>query len=390
MNFFKNLFKKQIHFEFNSLLNSDKYNSNQKTIVIISGSIPTYDKDSGSNRLKEIIIAYRKLNYNCILSFDASDNDEKYIQFFKNIDVIFFSELKKNKYITISFLKSIPNVDSIWFYGPNTLKKYFDYFNKALPNSKTIYDMVDIHFLRYKRAIELDPKRISLKKRYRKYYKIETVLAKKANIVIAISEQEKEVISSYIEKSKIIVISNIHYPKIDLKNTNSFEERNNILFIGSAHKPNIDALYFLNEKIMPLVWGKLPHLKVEIIGNLDKEISDINHPNIIFHGYVPEIESFFNSTKFMIAPLRYGAGVKGKIGQSFEYYLPLITTNIGAEGMFLKHNINALIANDSEDFANEIINLYENKSLWLKLQNNSEESLKPFSRELLKKILKKI
>jgi glycosyltransferase involved in cell wall biosynthesis len=390
MNFFKNLFKKQIHFEFNSLLNSDKYNSNQKTIVIISGSIPTYDKDSGSNRLKEIIIAYRKLNYNCILSFDASDNDEKYIQFFKNIDVIFFSELKKNKYITISFLKSIPNVDSIWFYGPNTLKKYFDYFNKALPNSKTIYDMVDIHFLRYKRAIELDPKRISLKKRYRKYYKIETVLAKKANIVIAISEQEKEVISSYIEKSKIIVISNIHYPKIDLKNTNSFEERNNILFIGSAHKPNIDALYFLNEKIMPLVWGKLPHLKVEIIGNLDKEISDINHPNIIFHGYVPEIESFFNSTKFMIAPLRYGAGVKGKIGQSFEYYLPLITTSIGAEGMFLKHNINALIANDSEDFANEIINLYENKSLWLKLQKNSEESLKPFSRELLKKILKKI
>ncbi|WP_339838576.1 glycosyltransferase [uncultured Flavobacterium sp.] len=389
MNLFKNLFNKVALFDFNTLKNSENYIQNEKTIVIISGSIPTFDKDSGSNRLKEIILAYKELNYNCFLCFDASENDKKYVQFFNDFDIILYSKLK-NKNKTISFLKSIPNIDFVWFYGPNTLKKQFVNFNKTLPKSKTIYDMVDIHFLRYKRAIELDTKRISLKKRYKKYFKIETVLAKKVDLIIAISEQEKEVMSYYIDKNKIITISNIHYPKINIKNTNSFEERNNILFIGSAHTPNIDALHFLNKKIMPLVWQKLPNLKVDVIGNLDKEISDINHPNIIFHGYVPEIESFFNSAKFMIAPLRYGAGVKGKIGQSFEYYLPLVTTNIGAEGMFLKHNENALIANNAEDFANEIINLYENKELWLKLQNNSEESLKPFSREKLKEKLKKI
>ncbi|HBK82940.1 MAG TPA: glycosyltransferase, partial [Flavobacterium sp.] len=158
-------------------------------------------------------------------------------------------------------------------------------------------------------------------------------------------------------------------------------------FIGSSHTPNIDALYYLYEKIMPIVWNKLPDLKVEILGNLKEQILDINNPNMIFHGYVPEIESYFNEAKFMVAPLRYGAGVKGKIGQSFEYYLPLITTEIGAEGMFLKHNKNALIVNNEEDFAHEIINLYENKELWEKLQSNSEDSLKPFSIEILKETI---
>lgn len=389
MTLLKRLFNKEIHFEFGSLFNSGLYDSNKKTVIIVTGTIPTFDKDSGSNRLKEIILSYKQLNYNCILCYQSSGNDEKYIEFFNNKGVLLYSELE-NKNKLISLLKTIPKVDFTWFYGPNTLKKHYKIFKKILTNSKSIYDMVDIHFLRYKRAIELNPKRISLKKRYKKYFKIETVLAKKVDVIISISEQEKEIMSAYVDKNKIITISNIHYIKVELQKTSSYEDRENILFIGSAHTPNIDALYFLKDKIMPSVWKKLPELKVDIIGNLDKEISDIKHPNIIFHGYVPEIETYFNSAKFMIAPLRYGAGVKGKIGQSFEYHLPLITTNIGAEGMFLKHNENALIANNAEDFANEIINLYENKNLWLKLQNNSEDSLKPFSREILKETLKKI
>lgn len=389
MNFFKKLFNLNTSINFNTLQNSDKYDASKKTIVFICGSIPTYDKDSGSNRLKEIIKAYVELNFNCIIIVNQLENTTKYLDYFNDLGVLTYNDLKaKNK--TISFLKSIPKVDFIWYYGPNSLKKNYTIISKIQPNSKSMYDMVDIHFLRYKRAIELNPKRISLKKRYKKYFKIETVLAKKVDVVIAISEQEKSIMSSYLDKNKIITISNIHYPKINRKDTLPFEDRKNILFIGSSHTPNIDALYYLYEKIMPIVWKKLPHLKVEIIGNLKEQILDINNPNMIFHGYVPEIESYFNKAKFMIAPLRYGAGVKGKIGQSFEYYLPLITTEIGAEGMFLKHNENALVANNEEDFAHEIITLYENKNLWQHLQNNSEDSLKPFSREILKETIKKI
>jgi glycosyltransferase involved in cell wall biosynthesis len=79
--------------------------------------------------------------------------------------------------------------------------------------------------------------------------------------------------------------------------------------------------------------------------------------------------------------------VKGKIGQAFEYYLPVVTTSIGAEGMDLVINENILIEDSKEGFANAIISLYTNKELWQKLQNNSENSLEPFSREKVKGVI---
>jgi len=89
----------------------------------------------------------------------------------------------------------------------------------------------------------------------------------------------------------------------------------------------------------------------------------------------------------MLAPLRYGAGIKGKIGQAFEYYLPVVTTSIGAEGMKLINGKNALIEDTKEEFAQAIIELYTNEVLWTELQNNSERSLEPFSKEILKQTL---
>ena len=141
---------------------------------------------------------------------------------------------------------------------------------------------------------------------------------------------------------------------------------------------------------MPIVWEKLPDIKVNIIGSVKDKISDINHSKFIFKGYVPDIESFFINSKIMVAPLRYGAGVKGKVGQAFEYHLPVITSTIGAEGMHLTHNENVLIEDTKEGFAEAIINLYTNKELWKKLHDNSETTLAPFSRQILKETLMKI
>lgn len=367
--------------------NFNSYDIEKKTIVFVNGSMPTHDKDSGSNRLKEIILAFQEENYNCIICTENAYRDDSYIQFYVDLGIIVYVETNTFKSY-FEFLKCIPKVDYIWYYSPSTLKINLKKISKILPNSKSIFDMVDIHFLRYKRAIELEPTRISLRKRYKKYYEIETKLAQNVDYIITISDVEKEIMKEYINPKKLITISNIHYPKIEKELTSSFEERKDILFIGSTHSPNIDALYYLYNEIMPIVWCKFPEIKVNIIGNVNEKISDINHPNFIFQGFVPDIVEFFKSNKMMVAPLRFGAGVKGKIGQAFEYYLPVITTYIGAEGMQLINRKNAIIEDSKEGFANAIINLYTNKELWLKLQSNSENSLEPFSISNLKKIIK--
>ena len=385
----KNYFKKKKQIKVlntQSIPNFEAINNENKTIVFISGAMPTHDKDSGSNRLLEIILAFKKLNYNCIICVENVFEDDIYVQFYKQLGVtVYVESLQFNSYK--SFLKSVNSIDYIWYYGPNTLKNYLNKVSKFLPKAKSIFDMVDIHFLRYKRAIELNPTRISLKKRFRKYFTIETQLAKKVDFVIAISDKEKTFMSDYLPNNEIITISNVHYPKVKQEDIPSFDNRENLLFIGSAHTPNIDAVHYLYDEIMPLVWDKLPNVKVQIIGSVDKEINTISNKNIEFLGFVENVEPYFLNSKLMIAPLRYGAGVKGKVGQAFEYYLPVVTTSIGAEGMFLENDINAIIVDNATDFANKIIEVYNQSEIWEKLSKNSELSLYPFSKEKLEKTI---
>ena len=384
-NYFKK--KKQIKVLNTQIIpNFESFNAANKTIVFISGAMPTHDKDSGSNRLLEIILAFKKLNYNCIICVENVFENDKYVQFYKQLGVIVYVESFQFDSCK-SFLKSLNSIDYIWFYGPNTLKNYFNKVSKFLPNTKTIFDMVDIHFLRYQRAIEIEPSRISLKKRYKKYFTIETKLAKKVDFVIAISDKEKAFMSDYLPDNKIVTISNVHYPKVKQNEIPTFINRENLLFIGSSHTPNIDAVHYLYNEIMPLVWETLPNIKVQIIGSVNKEINSITHKNIEFLGFVENVEPYFLNSKLMIAPLRYGAGVKGKVGQAFEYYLPVVTTSIGAEGMFLENKLNAMIADNAVDFANKIIEVYTQNEIWDKLSKNSELSLYTFSKEKLEKTI---
>ena len=362
-----------------------------KSVVIFCGIIPPHDRDSGSNRLKEIIKAFIELGYYVLMVKNRTYiYDGPYIGYYQRLGVNVFYE-HKLKIKTRHYLESIISQPTIaWFYNPDVFQEYYKMAKEHLPNAKMVFDMVDIHHLRYKRAWELEPKNLLYKKEYEKYRQVEAYAASISDFVITISSFEEHYMAQFCAPEKIVTISNIHYPKIAIEKTLPFEERKDILFIGSSHTPNIDALYFFYNEIMPIVWQQLPGLKVNIIGNVKDFIKDIDHPNFVFHGFVPDVEEYFSSNKLMVAPLRYGAGVKGKIGQAFEYYLPVVTTLTGAEGMQLTTGENALINDDKEGFAHAVIRLYSDKDIWLKLQSNSEKSLHPFSKHKLKEQLLKI
>lgn len=371
------------------IVNISSFDPSKKTILFASRDFPTHDKDSGSNRLKEIIFIYKELGYNCILFAPHIFEDDAYVKFYKENDIIVFTENKKYKTI-YEFLNDFKKVDFVWFNGPLALNLFYQKIKNILPTAKFIYDMVDIHFLRYKRAIEIEPNRISLKKKYKHFFRLETVVAPQLDYIIAISDKEKEIMRKYIEERKILTISNIHYPKINIAERNDFASSSGIVFIGSIHEPNIDAVKFLYEKIMPLVWKENPGLEVSVIGNVADKLDLKLYPKFKFLGFVESIEQHFMTSKLMVAPLRFGAGVKGKIGQAFEYFLPVVTTDIGAEGMQLIDEKNVLIANNEKSFAEAIIQLNNDESLWNTLSKNSVDSLRPFSTEAVNETLKKI
>ncbi|MDQ1855899.1 glycosyltransferase [Chryseobacterium sp. WLY505] len=369
------------------IVNINLYDASQKTILFASRDFPAHDKESGANRLKELIFIYKELGYNCILFAPHMFEDDSYVKFYQQHNVIVYIE--NNKYRNIyDFLSSFKKIDYVWFNGPLALNLFYKKMKAVLPSARFIYDMVDIHFLRFKRAIELEPTRISLKKNYKHFFRLETVVAPQLDYIIAISDKEKEIMSQYADKNKIITVSNIHYPKIDISERKNFSESKGITFIGSIHEPNIDAVKFLYEKIMPIVWKTNPELEVSIIGNVAEKLDLKLFPKFKFLGFVESIEEHFMNSKIMVAPLRFGAGVKGKIGQAFEYFFPVVTTDIGAEGMKLTDKKNVLIANDENSFAEAIIQLNNNEEIWNTLSRNSVDSLRAFSPEEVKEKLK--
>jgi glycosyltransferase involved in cell wall biosynthesis len=370
--------KKQVDFTGNL-----KYDKN---VIIIDTKVPEYNKDSGSRRLTEIIKLLVKNNVGVFLMADFKEYrfTTDYVQYFKDLGVVVYEPGidKSGKLIAKKdFIKQVlPFADSVWLHRPEIFAKYYPVVRKFKPETKVFFDMVDFHYLRFKRESELTGNADILKKAD-KYLKLELDNCKKADKIIVISDVEKESVKEfYNEDSKIISIGNIHQ-FIENENPVSFENRKDLLFIGGFdHKPNVDAVNYLAEEIMPLLWKSNPEISISIIGsNPPESIQKLNSEKFRVVGYAEDVAPYFLNSRIFVAPLRYGAGIKGKIGQSLEFGLPLVTTNVGAEGFNFQESRNITVGNTSQEIVDNIISLYQNKELWQKISSDSKKVIQPFS-----------
>jgi glycosyltransferase involved in cell wall biosynthesis len=130
------------------------------------------------------------------------------------------------------------------------------------------------------------------------------------------------------------------------------------------------VLFFV-QKIYPLVSEHLPDAKFYIIGEkAPPEIVALATERIIVAGWQRDIRPFFDSAKLSVAPLRFGAGIKGKINQSMGFGVPVVATSLAVEGMPLINREDILVADEPEDFAHALIELYESEELWNRLSEN--------------------
>jgi O-antigen biosynthesis protein len=151
-----------------------------------------------------------------------------------------------------------------------------------------------------------------------------------------------------------------------------FALRRDWLFIGGfQHTPNTDAVLFFLQRIYPIVSERLPDARFYIIGEKPPpEIVALATERVIVAGLQRDARPFFDSVKLSVAPLRFGAGVKGKINQSMALGVPVVATSVAAEGMGLMDHQDILIADAPEDFARALVELYESEELWTRLSEN--------------------
>jgi GT2 family glycosyltransferase/SAM-dependent methyltransferase/glycosyltransferase involved in cell wall biosynthesis len=344
-----------------------------KRILVIDHSLPMPDRDSGSLRMFQILTILPHLGHRVSFIPDNLANIPPYGDDLRKrgIEVVLRPHIKDvSNYIESHGRK----YDVIILSRCGTAKKHIAAVRLHAPQSHVIFDTVDLHFLRTAREAELTQK-AEAKMLAEQTQEQEYSLIKEADETWVVSEAERELLLHDFPGKQIEVVSNI--VNIQAPKT-SFAERAGFLFIGSfLHPPNVDAvLYFVND-IYPLVTQTLPAVKFYIIGHqAPPEIVALGSENIIVVGAVPEVLSFFESVKLSVAPLRYGAGVKGKINQSMGFGVPVIATSIAVEGMCLRDRQDVLIADKPEEFASALIDLYQSEDLWRRLSGNSLKKTK--------------
>ena len=356
---------------------ASRRHSGNKTILVIDLYAPCYDKESGARRIWELLQIFKQLDYHVIFVPDNGAKEEPYVGMLqeKGIEVV-YTQAGYGTPIEQQLQALLPLVDIAWICRPQLYEKYAPLV-REYDRIKLVYDTVDLHYLRLQRGGQFSDTGSSIEsmREWVRMQSKELKAAHEADLTIAIAETEKEILQEQ-QVANLAVVPNIHSPYLGDKP--GFATRKGLLFIGSYnHPPNVDGVLWLVREIMPLVWQQIPELTVTLLGNNPtEEITALKEDaRIVVTGYIPDVTTYFMSHRVFVAPLRYGAGMKGKIGQSLSYGLPIVSTAIGIEGMNLIAGQNVSKAERSDKFAEQIIRLYQDESLWHKLANNSHEAI---------------
>jgi len=151
------------------------------------------------------------------------------------------------------------------------------------------------------------------------------------------------------------------------------------------------VLYFTRE-ILPALRRRIPDLRFLVLGSRPTaEIQALACDHIQILGFQKDITPYFNACRLMVAPLRFGAGIKGKLGTSFSYGLPVVATSIAAEGMYLEHGREVLIADEPQEFADAVARLYTDPELWQRLSEAGRKMVRErYSPQVIRKGLEEV
>ena len=196
-------------------------------------------------------------------------------------------------------------------------------------------------------------------------------LFEQSDIVTTVNPEEAEMIREAVPGKEVMVI---HHPIDRITHmTTPFNERRDLLFVGSSHAPNTDAVIFFAGEILPLLKKEIPDIKLYVVGgNPDRKLKEIESPNIILTGFVKDLLPYFEKCRVYCAPLRYGAGVKGKVIEAMSFGLPIVTTPVGAEGLGVSNDDHMLVADNAEGLADCVMKLYNDALLWDRISGQSK------------------
>ena len=330
-------------------------------ILVVDHYVPTFDKDAGSKTTYQYLKMFVKMGYSVKFLGDNFLHEEPYSTTLQQmgVEILYGPEYQAGIWDWLT--KNKDEIDFAYLNRPHIAIKYVDFIKKNT-NIKVIYYGHDLHFLREYREYELtgDIK----KKRESDYWKsIEFSLMEKAAVSYYPSYVEEEAIHAIHPEYKIKAITAYVYEKFLENIDKDFAKREGLLFVGGfAHPPNADAVLWFAKEIFPLIRQRID-VNLYVVGSkVTDEIKALEQPGsgIIVKGFVTEEElaSLYSTSRIVVVPLRYGAGVKGKVVEAVYNGAAIVTTSIGSEGIPEADRV-MKVADGPEAFADEVVKMYQ-------------------------------
>ncbi|MBW1947332.1 MAG: glycosyltransferase, partial [Deltaproteobacteria bacterium] len=337
----------------------------KRHILIIDRALPAHDQDSGSLRMISILGLLVDMGYTVTF---LPDDQKKVSQYDADLQEMGVRTVYFDNSLEEFFQKEGAAFSQVLVSRPEQTYKYLPYIRTYAIHSSVMYDTVDLHWVRFEMGASLADDEELLKK-VEEYRAIELSNASSSDMTLTVTEDEKKTLLKENPDLSVSVLPNIHEVVNDVP---PFSERKDLMFIGGyEHRPNEDAMVYFVEDIFPLIRKEIPGIRLFVVGNKPSErVLGLASDNVEVTGYVKDVSPYFKQSRLFVSPLRYGAGMKGKIGQSMSFGLPVVTTEVGAEGIGLKDGETALIADTVDDFSQAVIQLYNDEVLWSTISGN--------------------
>ncbi|MEO5596314.1 MAG: glycosyltransferase [Lysobacteraceae bacterium] len=339
-----------------------------RRMLVIDACTPMPDRDSGSLRLFNLLVLLRESNYALDFFADNLKHDGAYTRALQQLGVRVWWN---------PWLRDVPR----WFseYGPQfelilasrhyVAGNYLMLARQLAPKARFVFDTVDLHFLREQREADQadDP---ALQRSAQQTRASELKVIRESDLTLVVSPVEQALLAKEIPLARVEVLSNVHRVAAM---QHGFGSRRDLLFVGGyRHPPNADAAIWLAREIHPLIRAQRNDIVLHLVGSdVTPAITALGLlEGVVVHGHVPDLAPLMDGCRIGVAPLRYGAGVKGKINLSMVHGQPVVATSAAIEGMHLRDGVDVLVADDAKSFADAVLRLYEDEALWTQLARN--------------------
>ena len=347
----------------------------KKQLLIIGFVWPEPKSSAAGSRMMQLIAFFQSNNYKITFASPCAKSEKAF-----DLETIGISQVSiaLNHASFDGFVKELN--PTIVLFDRFMMEEQFGWrVAEQCPNALRIIDTEDLHCLRKGRQQAFkDGKPFDKTYLFNDIAKREIASIYRSDLSLIISEVEMDILKNDFKvDASLLMYVPFLLEKISeetIKNLPTFNKRQHFITVGNfLHEPNYNTVLYLKETIWPLIRKQLPKTELHIYGAYaSQKVNQLHNEKegFLINGFAEDVNVVMQQAKVCLAPIRFGAGLKGKLVDAMQNGTPCMMTSLAAEGMFENLQPNGFIEDNPQEFANKAVQLYQKEILWNEKQQN--------------------